>query len=73
MKHFVGGRDVFVFFPTDGGKSLCYASLPLVFDFLQKRERSISERQSLFIVVNPLIALIKDQVRSLCDRNVSAV
>ena len=52
VKHFVGGRDVFVSFPTGGGKSPC------LYDFLRKKERSKSERQSLVSVVSPLIVLI---------------
>ena len=68
MRRFVEGRDVFVSFPTGGGKSLCYSVLPLVFDNLRK-----TAGQSLVIVVSPLIALMKDQVRALAERNVRAV
>ena len=68
VRRFVEGRDVFVSFPTGGGKSLCYSVLPLVFDKLRK-----TAGQSLVIAVSPLIALMKDQVRTLAERNVRAV
>ncbi len=46
------GRDALVGLPTGGGKSLCYQLPPLV-----------TERVT--VVVSPLIALMRDQVRAL--------
>ena len=57
---FVSGKDVSVSLPTGSGKFLCYAVLPL-FDITRKCTIS----PSLFIVVSPLIALMKDQVATL--------
>ena len=54
---FMEGNDVFVSLPTGFGKSLCYAALPYAFDQLR-----VTARQSIVIVVSPLIALVKDQV-----------
>ena len=50
IREFVAGRDVFVTLPTGSGKSLCYAALPFVFDFL----RAQSESPSIVVVVCPL-------------------
>ena len=35
---FVTGKDVFVSLPTGYGKSIIYASLPLVFDIVKGRQ-----------------------------------
>ena len=66
VRHVLSGRDVFVSLPTGSGKSLCYTLLPMVFDRLKQP----SADRSLVIVVSPLIALMKDQVRSLLEKNV---
>ena len=61
---FLEGRDVCVFLPTGGGKSLCY-QVPAV----------LRQRAGLgpTLVVSPLIALMDDQVRQLDARGVPAV
>ena len=57
ISKFASGKDVFVALPTGYGKSLCYCCLPYVFD----RLKSV-EKQSIVVVVSPLVALMKDQV-----------
>ena len=64
-------RDVFVSLPTGSGKSLCYWLLPKVFDHL--RGSKSADTQSIVIVVSPLIAVMKDQIRQMTERNVTAV
>lgn len=54
------GNDVLAVLPTGGGKSICFQVPALATD-------------GLAIVVTPLIALMKDQVRNLCDRGIRAV
>lgn len=49
-------RDVFGILPTGYGKSLCYTSMPLLYDDIYHEEPSI------VVVVTPLIAIMKDQV-----------
>ena len=64
---FVQGKDVFVALPTGYGKSLCYFALPLVFD----RVRAV-DRQSIVLVVSPLVALMEDQVAHCSSRELTA-
>ncbi len=53
------GHDVLALLPTGGGKSICYQVPALM-------------RPGISIVVSPLIALIKDQVDQLQQRNIAA-
>ncbi len=53
------GEDVLAILPTGGGKSLCY-QLPALL------------RPGLTVVISPLIALMRDQVRALREAGVSA-
>ena len=58
-KELNGGQRRFLFFiilPKESGKSVCISVLPVAFDFLFVHVGSI------YIVVSPLIALMKDQV-----------
>lgn len=76
IKHLYEGRDIFLWFPTGFGKSICYETLPFMFD-CRRRRRSTTEMpdgssSSLVLVVSPLIALMVDQVRSLRRRSVRA-
>ena len=65
---FVRGSDVFVSLPTGSGKSLCYSLLPGVFDEIHRLQGV-----SIVIVVSPLVALMRDQVRAMTERNIRAV
>jgi ATP-dependent DNA helicase RecQ len=54
------GKDVLAILPTGGGKSICFQVPGLMKD-------------GLTLVVTPIIALMKDQVRSLSERGVRAI
>jgi len=62
----VNGRDVFVALPTGFGKNVCYGCLPVVYDILR------SKKNSIVIVVSPLVALMKDQVSTFTSKGIQA-
>ena len=63
---FVSGKDVFVVLPTGYGKSVCYATLPLIFDQLRGKTGSV------VVIVSPLITRMKDQVESFKSKGLEA-
>ena len=64
------GRDVVAVLPTGYGKSIVFHLLPSL--FLEKMCRSRAAPSPVVIVVSPLNALIKDQIRRLREGNVKA-
>ena len=72
LVHLYDGRDVFAWFPTGYGKSLCYQLLPFMFDFKLKRTNSRRTERSVVLVLSPLVSLMVDQVAGLQKRGVSA-
>eukprot|EP00731_Ephydatia_muelleri_P014115 Em0007g1425a len=70
--HLYNGRDVFAWFPTGYGKSICYQLLPFMFDFKLKRTTAPQDQRSSVLVISPLVSLMVDQVSGLQKRGVNA-
>ena len=50
------GEDVFVWFPTDYGKSICYQLLPFIFDVKLGRTNTPLVYRSVVLVISPLVS-----------------
>ncbi|MEL6355641.1 MAG: ATP-dependent DNA helicase RecQ [Bacteroidota bacterium] len=59
IEHVLAGKDTLALLPTGGGKSICFQVPALALE-------------GVTLVVSPLIALMKDQVRQLRDRGIIA-
>ena len=70
IEAYASGKDVFLSSPTGLGKSLTFEVAPYIFDYLESGEKDFVDYVCL--VVEPLVALMKDQVGSLLARGISA-
>ena len=56
----LNGQDTFALLPTGGGKSICFQIPAMIQD-------------GICLVISPLVALMKDQVANLQQRNIKAI
>ena len=67
-------KDVFVCLPTGFGKSLCFQSVPFIYDFLAGHASgsSTTPDNHIAVIVEPTAALMREQVEKLSSKGISA-
>ena len=69
IEHVLDGHHALVIMPTGMGKSLCY-QIPALVLAERTRQNNANGEQGITVVVSPLIALMKDQVDALHERQI---
>jgi len=69
IEHVLAGQHALVIMPTGMGKSVCYQIPALI---LAEETQGGEQQRGITLVISPLIALMKDQVDSLRNKNISA-
>ena len=72
----ISGKDTFVAKPTGSGKSLIYYLVPLATDYIDSKMSDASvtkDDRNFAVVLSPLVSLIKDQMRQLKEKNITAL
>ena len=64
---YASGKDCFCVAPTGSGKSLTFVLAPFIFDY------KLGKLDSIALVVQPLVALMKEQVKKLNEISVPAI
>ena len=64
------GKDVFLWLPTGFGKSICYETLPFVFNH-KHSDGGTYGGCSVVLVMSPLVSLMVDQVACLRSHGIS--
>lgn len=67
IETYASGKDCFCVAPTRSGKSLTFVLAPFIFDYKLQRQNSMA------LIVQPLVALMKEHVKKLNDISVPAV
>ena len=78
LTNFLKGRDLFISLPTGYGKSTIFHGAPLACDFLNRHlsgstTSSAPIKPIIAVVISPILALIRDQVKYLKTIGVPAV
>ena len=56
VRHLSEGKDIFVWFPTGYGKSICYQLLPFVFDVKVGRTNAPLIDRNVVLVIFPIVS-----------------
>lgn len=72
---FICGREVFVSLPTGSGKSVIFHLIPLVHTWMFHNNSNSTQfkKDSIILIICPLLTLMQDQVKLLTDYGLKAV
>jgi ATP-dependent DNA helicase RecQ len=71
VEGYLKAEDVFLCAKTGSGKSLTFEIAPFVFEYMNSKQ--IRDKvDAIVLVVSPLVALMRSQVKDLCRRGINA-